>query len=125
MEYKVLDKKIILRLDVGDEVVTAINEIIRKEKVQLGSVSGIGASDDMIIGVYNVAKQEYKTRNLKGDHEITSIVGNISEMNEKPYVHLHLTASDMSYQVVGGHLNKAIISGTAEIIIQVIDGKVD
>ena len=40
------------------------------------------------------------------------------------YLHLHIAAGDEEGLVHGGHLNRAIISATAEIQIQVIDGEI-
>jgi hypothetical protein len=35
-------------------------------------------------------------------------------MDEKPYLHLHITLANNNNDVIGGHLNKAIISATFE-----------
>ncbi len=57
--------------------------------------------------------------------EITSLMGNISTQERDVYLHLHATLAGSSHQVVGGHLNSAVISATGEIVIDVIDGNVD
>ena len=41
------------------------------------------------------------------------------------YAHIHMSAGDREYHVFGGHLNRAVVSGTCEMVIQVIDGTVD
>ena len=46
-------------------------------------------------------------------------------MNGEFYSHLHMSAGDDKGQVFGGHLNKAIVSATCEMIINIIDGTVD
>ena len=38
---------------------------------------------------------------------------------------LNITLSDHEMKAFGGHLNEAVISGTCELIIDVIDGMVD
>ena len=69
--------------------------------------------------------REYVTRELNGDYEITSLMGNISTMDGKSYLHLHVNLSDETYQTFGGHLTSAVVSGTCEIIIDQIHGKMD
>ena len=46
-------------------------------------------------------------------------------MNDEYYCHMHLSAGNDQGQVFGGHLNKAIVSATCEMVIQIINGEVD
>ena len=46
-------------------------------------------------------------------------------MDSKPYIHLHMSAGDEKGAVYGGHLNKAVVSATCEMVITVIEGRVD
>ena len=125
MEYKRYDDKIVLRLDKGDEITESVIKVAEKENIGAGSVSGIGATDDFTVGVFDINKSDYEKYSYCGNHEITALIGNITTMHNKPYVHLHLTAAGKSGKTVGGHLIKAIISLTAEIVISVIPAVID
>lgn len=57
--------------------------------------------------------------------EIVALHGTINTMDNEYYAHIHIACGDMDNQVVGGHLNKAIVSATCELVITVIDGIVD
>ena len=46
-------------------------------------------------------------------------------MNGEYYAHLHMSAGDAQGRVFGGHLNEAIISATCEMVVEVIDGRVE
>ena len=61
----------------------------------------------------------------KGDFEIVSLTGTVNTMNGEYYAHIHMSAGDKDYHVFGGHLNRAVVSGTCEMVIQIISGSVD
>ena len=117
MEYRVFDNTVLVRLDKGDEIVKSILEVARKEKLPLASVSGIGATDDFEVGVFDLTRSDYDHFRFAGNHEIVSLVGNVTTKEEAPYVHLHITCAGESGKIVGGHLFEGKISLTAEIFL--------
>ena len=125
MEYARYGSKILLRLDPGEEIVAEISAICGKENVRLGSVSGIGAVNKAVVGLFRPDTKEYISDTLEKPFEITALTGNVSEMNGKLYLHLHITLADIEHNCFGGHLNEAIVSATAEIWIDVAEGTVD
>ncbi len=125
MEYKRFENTIVARLDKGDEIVSSLEKLCVNENIQLGMVSGLGAVNDVTIGIFNTEEKTYYGRECKGDYEIASLTGNITQMNEKPYLHLHITIGNTkTNEIYGGHLTKALISATGEIFITIIPGKV-
>ena len=125
MEYKKVKNHIIVRLDVGEEIISSIMNILKNEKISFVTVTGIGATNDFTVGTYDVTNQLYKKSNYKGVYEIVSLLGNTSTMNNEPYIHIHMSAADKNNNVVGGHLNEAYISATAEIVLEIIEANVD
>ncbi|AOT71213.1 PPC domain-containing DNA-binding protein [Geosporobacter ferrireducens] len=125
MKFQAFGNKIVLRVDKGEEVVETVKKLCREQHILLGGLSGIGAANRITIGLFETETKKYVSKELKGEYEITSLLGNISEMNGEPYLHLHINLSDSRYHTFGGHLNEAWISGTCEIIIDKIEGKMD
>lgn len=125
MVYKKFGNKIVVRIDRGEEILEKIKELALKENIKLASISAIGAIDELVVGVYDVAKKEYYSNEFKGDLEIVSLLGTINTMNGNFYTHIHLSAGNEKGEVFGGHLNKAVISGTCEMVVSLIDGTVD
>lgn len=124
MQYKRFENTIVLRIDLGEEIVASVLKVAYEEKITLASVSGIGATDSFTVGLYDVDKQKYTSSDYCGDHEITSLLGNLTLKDGKPYLHLHMSAAGEGGKTVGGHLNRAVISATCEIFITVLDGTV-
>ena len=46
-------------------------------------------------------------------------------MDGEYYAHIHMSAGNEKGEVFGGHLNRAVVSAVCEMVISVIDGKVD
>ena len=124
MEYRKFGDTFVIRIDKGEEIVESLRTVCEKEGIRLGWVKGIGAVNDVTIGLFETASKTYISKRLQGDYEITGLLGNISRMDGKPYLHLHINISGADYNVLGGHLNSATVSATCEIILRTIEGRV-
>ncbi|MBQ9979618.1 MAG: DNA-binding protein [Oscillospiraceae bacterium] len=126
MKYIRKDNTIVVRLEVGEELLAALTEVCRKEEVQLASISGIGATDDVTVGVFDTATKQYFNRRFTGFFEICSLAGNASRKDGECYLHIHMVFANVETgQCVGGHLNHARISATAEIFLHLLDTPTD
>ncbi len=125
MEFKRFGHKYVVRLEKGEEVVESIKTLCQEEGIKLGIISGIGAANKAVIGLFETSTKEYHSKELTGDMEITSLVGNISQMGGEVYLHIHINLADEKNNVFGGHLTSAVISATGEIFIDVVEGAVD
>ena len=115
-----------LRLDPGEEIVASLTRLVEQEQVQLGSVTAIGAANDVTIGIFSTQEKQYHARRYQGDYEISALVGNVSRNGGEPYLHLHITIGNpVTGEVHAGHLTSAVISATLELFLQVWDGDVD
>ncbi|MFH1904010.1 MAG: PPC domain-containing DNA-binding protein [bacterium] len=125
MKSKRFKNKFILRLDKGEEIVEMLKQFCRKNDIKLGTVSGIGATNKAVIGLFSVETKKYHSKELVGNHEITSLYGNISTMNGEIYLHIHVNLCNSKHNSFGGHLNSAIVSATFEAVIDIIEGEID
>ncbi len=125
MKLKKFGNKWVVRIDKGEEIIETLKQLCKKNKIKLGSVSGVGGIERATVGSFKAKTKEYFSQELTGDYEITSLIGNISTMKGKIYLHLHITISDSNNNAFGGHLNSAIISTTGEIIIEEIKGEIE
>lgn len=112
-------------MDRGEEILEQLKAVAEKEHVQLANVSALGAVNDFTVGVFDTEKKEYHANHFEGAYEIVSLVGTVSTKDGEFYAHLHMSAGDGKGAVFGGHLNRAVISATCEMVIQIIDGQVD
>ena len=124
MEYKKVGNTLVARIDVGEEVVEQLMNIVKKEDIHLAMVNALGAASEFTVGAYNVSEQKYYKKDYSGAWEIVSLHGNVTRKEGEPYIHLHMGAGSESGEMVGGHLNRAVIGGTCEMFITCYDGEV-
>ncbi len=125
MEYKRFGNTVVVRIDRGEEVLEELKHVALQENVKLANINALGAVGEFTVGVFHTAEKQYAANSFKGDFEIVSLTGSISAMNGEYYAHLHMAAGDKDGHVFGGHLNRAVISATCELFMNVIDGTVE
>lgn len=125
MEYRKFSQGYVLRLDPGEEIVDGLTRLAEQENIQLASVTGLGAANDITVGIFNNAEKQFQARHCQGEYEIASLVGSITRKDGEPYLHLHITfGSPTTGEVYAGHLAKCVINATAELFVQTWDGQV-
>lgn len=102
-----------------------VKRICEKEGVQLGSITGIGAVNHAVLGLYRVSEKEYTAHTFEREMELTALTGNVTTKDGDIHVHLHADLADDDCHVFGGHLNEAIVSATCELFIHVLKGSVE
>ena len=126
MEYRVYGNDVVLRIQKGEEIFTCLKEVCEKEPITLGSVTGLGAVGEVTLGVFNRENFAYEKQTYTGDMEIASCVGNISTMEGKNYLHIHMVVGNVTDGIChAGHLNRAVVSLTGEFILHKIEGTVE
>lgn len=114
----------ILRLNKGDEVISSIIKFCEKKKIESAWIWGIGAVSYVELSAYDLKSKKYIDNKIKDNLEISSLTGNIGEMDNKLVAHIHAIVSDWKTNSFGGHLKKAIVAATCEVIINPIEYKI-
>ena len=125
MDYWKFGSTYVIRLDPGDEIIEKVLWLAAVEGVKLATVTGLGAVDNVTLGIYSPDTKQVKANMFHADFEIVSLTGTITTQRGRPYAHLHMAVGDLSGRCYGGHLNRAVVSATAEIIMTVLPGEID
>jgi hypothetical protein len=120
MKFKRFGNKYFLRIDKGKEIIAELKKFCKEQNIKLGTITGIGATNKAVIGLFETATKQYHKKLFIGDHEITSLVGNITTMNGEAYLHIHINLGDIKNRAFSSHLNSAIVSATFEAVIEKI-----
>ena len=127
MEYKKIGGRVYIRMDKGDEVIAGLRQVCQELKIKSATFQGIGACDQVIVGTYIPARQEFLQHERNGMLEMVSLHGNIvtndkGELIEHAhgmFAYLKQASGEMAY--LGGHLLSAQVSYTAEIVLDTVE----
>lgn len=125
MDYKRFDNKIVLRLKKSEKIIESLEKLANEANITAAHFQGIGAVNELKIGLMKPGDDDYTWDIYKENLEITSLIGNITSFEDKPVVHTHITCANENSKVIGGHLGEATCSFTAEIFIDIIDTKLE
>lgn len=110
------ENKYVLRLDKEEELMKSLEDFCTKNKIKGAFFCGIGAARRAKIAYYNLNKEKYFSKRLKGPLEIVSLTGNMALKEKEIIIHAHVALSDKKMKVSGGHLSSLIVSPTCEIL---------
>lgn len=124
MQYKQFGNTYMVRIDLGEDIIESLKKLCEDEHIRLGRVEAIGAADHAVIGVYDLTKKAYHPEEINEFMEIISLNGNITAMDGKPYIHLHVALADQRHVIHGGHVLEMRVGATCEMFVAVLDGEV-
>jgi len=118
MKFRKEGKSVLLTLAKGDYINHTFESFAETEGIGFGWLNGIGAIEDPEIGYYSIKDKKYHRKHFFGEYELTSLIGNITLKEDKPFSHTHITFSNTDFHVFGGHLFDARITAAGEFIMK-------
>ena len=126
MDYRKFDKTYYIRVDKGEEIISAILTVCKKEKVKSAVYYGIGGCSEAEIQTFIPEKGEFETRRLSGMLELVNMTGNIMcDEDGEIFHHTHgafAFKKGGEHNMGGGHLKSATVLYTAEIELRPVTG---
>ena len=122
MQYKKSGNTYLVYLERGESMVDVLTNFCKEHHILNGHISGIGAVNNIELGSYDTSKREYIKKTFQDDHELITYQGNIMLLDNKPFIHAHITVGNHNMEIFGGHLFKANIAVVGEFLIHKIDG---
>ena len=118
MKFRIDKSRVYMTLAKGDNINKTFESFAEVKGVGCAWLNGIGALEHPEIGYYSLEDKSYYRKTFKGEYELTSLIGNITLKEGKPFAHTHITFSDTEFRVFGGHLFNANITAAGEFIMQ-------
>jgi uncharacterized protein len=102
----------------GDEATESLRDFAKEKRLAASQFTAIGAFSDVVLGYFDWQKKDYKKIPVQEQVEVLSLVGDISlDEQGQPKVHAHVVLGRADGTTLGGHLLKAHIRPTLEVIV--------
>ncbi len=106
----------LVRLDSGDDLIESLEKFAGTEGIQSASFQGLGSLQRARIGHFDFQRtHRYEFHEYREDLEVLSAMGNITLLDGRPLVHVHLSLSRRDCSEIGGHADKGCIANLLEI----------
>ena len=126
MDYRKFGETFYIRLDKGDEIISCLLDICKKENIYSAIFSGIGGCSEAQVQTFLPEKGEFETETVSGMLELVSLKGNI--ISDEKGTLCHHSHAMFSYKkgdehcVLAGHLKSVTVLYTAEIELRPVSG---
>jgi hypothetical protein len=107
----------IFALAKGSSVTEEIIRIAAAEGIRTATVEAIGGVDRLTIAYYNREKRSYDEHRYEEFLEVTSLFGNLTTRDERPFLHVHGNFGRRDMSVIGGHVISASVFPTLEAVL--------
>jgi predicted DNA-binding protein with PD1-like motif len=101
----------------GTSVTDEILAISTREGIKTARVEAIGGVDHLNVAYFNRGEKRYEDHRYDEFLEVTSILGNVTTKDGKPFLHIHGNFGRRDMSVIGGHIIAASVSPTLEVVI--------
>ena len=121
MKFKLINddqqKTYAVIMDSGDEVMEQLKNFAKDQKLRASQFTAIGAFSEAIVGFFDFSIKDYEKTPIQEQVEVLVLTGDISLFKDEYKVHAHVVLGKRDGTAHGGHLVKAIVHPTLEIIL--------
>ncbi len=125
MQARKVNGGYLIRLERGEEAVATLTQFVADKKIPSGTIQGIGAVHTVTLGYFDLRKKAYRKKSIRRTVEVVSLMGNISHIDDKPFVHAHIAVAGPDQKLMGGHFFKGTVAVTLEIFLQTFSKKLN
>ena len=112
----------LLRLDTDSDLYDSITSYADHHGISVGWVNFLGAVRRASLRYYDQEAKEYQDFMIDEPLEVVAGVGNISLLENRPFLHIHAALTDEAGRGRGGHINTGTVVFAMEVMIQELDG---
>ena len=89
-----IEKVHYIKFEKDELLLESLTQYAKDNNIKTAEISFIGAVQNVNVMYFNQSKKEYDKHKFEGGHEVLSGLGNVSILEGKPFVHVHMTVAD-------------------------------
>jgi predicted DNA-binding protein with PD1-like motif len=101
----------------GDDPVSQLERFAREQRLSAASFTAIGAFSGAVLGYFDRERRAYDEIPVDEQVEVLSLVGDVAVDEGEPKVHAHVVLGKRDATAVGGHLLRAHVWPTLELVL--------
>lgn len=113
----------IVKLEKDSDLLETLTKYAEENNIQAAEINFIGAVQNAKVLYFNQEKKKYDEHIMDQPYEVLSGIGNISLLDNKPFVHVHVVLADSTGKAFGGHLDNGTKVWLIEAFIHEVDSK--
>src|SRR2546421_6392021 len=103
--------------DSGDEVMSKLTAFAKENNLHASQFTAIGAFENAELGYFDFSRKDYSKIPVNEQVEVLSLTGDVAVHENKPALHAHVVLGRSDGSTIGGHLIKATVRPTLEVIL--------
>lgn len=121
MKFRQIDDEpqtFILVFETGDELAEGLLQFAKEQKLSAASFKAVGALSSVRLVWFNWQTKQYDPAvTLDEQVELLSMIGDVAQKDGQPAVHAHVVIGKKDGTALGGHLQRAIVRPTCEVVL--------
>lgn len=122
MQYKLLNgidnATYALVFESGDEVMEILKTFANEHSLKAAHFTAIGAFSSVELGFFDFGIKDYKKIPVNEQVEVLSLIGDVALYGDESKLHAHVVVGKSDGTTMGGHLMKAVVHPTLELILE-------
>ena len=114
---RIAEKTFAVVFGTGDEAMDGLLSFAKEQTLGAANFTGIGACSSVVLGYFDWEKKDYIQIRVDEQVEVVSLIGDIALEKGEPKVHAHAVIGKRDGSAMGGHLLKAHVRPTIEIVV--------
>lgn len=114
----------LLRLATGSDLYEEISAYATEHAVRAASVTFLGAVQQAALRYYDQEAKVYQDFTIDEHLEVVAGTGNVSLLDEAPFLHIHAVFADSDGKALGGHVNVGTMVFALEVTLHELVGDV-